>query len=48
MTEQEAGEATLVLTEQEMKDAKKQDADIVCIIGDLFDPDLNDRFLLVA
>jgi hypothetical protein len=47
-TEQEAGESTLVLTEQEMKDAKKQETDIICIIGDSFDPNLNDRVLLVA
>jgi hypothetical protein len=47
-TEQEADEATLVLTEKEMEDAKKQETDIICLIGDLFDPDLKDMFLLVG
>jgi hypothetical protein len=48
ITEQEADEATLVLTDKEMKDAEKQERDIICIIGDSFDPNLKDRFLLVG
>jgi hypothetical protein len=31
-----------------MEDAKNQDIDIVCLIGDSSDPTLTDRFLLVG
>ncbi len=48
ITDQEAEEATSVLTESGMEDAKNQDIDIVCLIGDSSDPTLTDRFLLVG
>ena len=48
ITDQEAEEATSVLTESGMEDAKNQDIDIVCLIGNSSDPTLTDIFLLVG
>jgi hypothetical protein len=48
ITEQEAEEATCVLTNKEMDDAKNQGNDIVCIIRDSSDLTFQDRLLLVG
>jgi len=48
ITEEEAGRATRILTKEEMEVAEKEGIDIICIVGNLFDVDSKDRFLLVG
>jgi hypothetical protein len=48
ITEQEAMEASIVLTDEDMKAARVEGIDIICLIGNPNDGELDDRFLLVG